>query len=109
MDDAAFEAELVQAFRTPTDRPGRWEIAAAVEQRIRADAAARRTALTVATVVGVAIAAAGMAFAGTLGPLDETSRLVAAAQELLQRPLLMTLLGLALLGAAMGGVAARDL
>ena len=33
MDDAAFEAELVQAFRTPTDRPGRWEIAAAVEQR----------------------------------------------------------------------------
>ncbi|HEY8574207.1 hypothetical protein [Phenylobacterium sp.] len=109
MDDA-FEAELVQAFQTPTGRPGRWEIAAAVEHRLQREAARRRAALGAATLLGVAIAAAGLAFAGAVGPLDEAARLAATqAHQLVERPLLMLLLGLSLLGAAAGGVAARDL
>jgi hypothetical protein len=110
MDDAAFEAELVQAFRTPTDRTGRWEIAAAVDHRIRREAAARRTALTAAALVGVAIAAAGLTFAGAFGPLDEALQLAAdEAAALVRQPIAMTILGLVLLAAALGGVATRDL
>ncbi len=107
MDD--FDDELVQAFRTPTDRPGRWEIAAAVEQRLRRRVEARRIALTAASLLGVGIAAAGMALAGALGPLDDTMWVIEQARTLVERPMALTLLGLALLVAALGGVAAREL
>ena len=107
MDD--FEAELVQAFRTPTERSGRWEIAAAVELKLRERERARRLALTVASLAGVGIAAALMAASGALGPLDDTAWLIEQGRALIERPILLTLVGLALLAATVGGIAARDL
>lgn len=105
-----FEAALVEAFRTPTDRSGRWAVAAAVEQEIRRRAAMRRMALTAATLLGVGIAAALMTFAGALGPIDQLAQEAAMqAQAIALKPLALALVGFCLLTVAVGGVAARDL
>lgn len=109
MDDD-FEAYLVQEFRTPTDRPGRWEMARAVENQLRRRAAIRSAALSAATLVGVGLAAAVMAAVGAFGPMDEFAREAAAqAAVMAGRPLALTILGLLLLGVTVGGMATRDL
>ena len=64
MDEQEFEGFLASAYRAPSERPERPELAAAVLARVHRRRRSRAVVLGLATVIGVGVAGAAFAITG---------------------------------------------
>ncbi|WP_372782948.1 hypothetical protein [Phenylobacterium sp.] len=69
MNDREFEALLATAYRAPSGRPERPELAVQVLAQVQRRRAARRGVLALATLVGVGVAGLTIAATGVMGML----------------------------------------
>jgi hypothetical protein len=109
-----FESQLANAFRAPMDRPAGADVAASVEARLRLHDRLRLAAVVGGGFAGLSVCAGALSAAHALDALPGLLRLAGSeAAALLPRlatdPLVLGILGVALLAAVMARVAARDL
>lgn len=108
MDEQEFEGFLAAAYRAPSERPERPELAAAVLARVQRRHRTRTAVLGLAAAIGVGVAGAALAATGVAGMLADALAHAPPEPAMLD-PSLVLAVGFILLLAAAGRHAIREL